>query len=71
MEMRLYIFLFLVLALAACDRAERVEAPTAAETEQLNEAEAMLDNISANDAGPSANEEGPATEAADPINRSN
>ena len=71
MEMRLYIFLFLVLALAACDRAERAEAPTAAEAERLNEAEAMLDNISANDAGPSANEEGPATEVADPSNRSN
>ena len=54
----------LMLLLASCDRAERPEAPTAAEVEQLNDADAMLDNLA-------ANEEGPATEAADPSNRSN
>lgn len=70
MEMRLYIFLFLVLTLAACDRAERPEAPTAVEAERLNEAEAMLDNMAANEEGPSPNQEGPEAEATDPINRS-
>ena len=64
MDMRLYIFLFLLFLLAGCDRSEQVEAPTAAETERLNEADAMLDNMA-------ANEEGPATEVADPSNRSN
>jgi len=48
----------LLLLLAACQREEKVEAPTSAETERLNDAEAMLNDL--------ANEEGPATEAADP-----
>ena len=69
MDMRLYIFLFLLFVLAACDRGERVEAPTAVETERLNEADAMLDNMAGNEV--SGNEEGPATEVADPSNRSN
>ena len=62
MDMRLYIFLFLVLALAACDHAERPESPTAVEAERLNEAESMLDNMA-------TNEEGPEAAAADPSNR--
>ena len=65
MEMRLYLLLFLLFVLAACDRADRVEAPTAVETARLNEADAMLDNLAA-----SANDEGPTTEVADPSNRS-
>ena len=52
------------LTLSGCDRGERVEAPTAIETERLNEAETMLDNMA-------GNEEGPATEVTDPSNRSN
>ena len=63
MDMRLYIFLFLLFLLAACDRAERVETPTAVETGRLDDADAMLDNLA-------ANEEGPATAVADPSNRS-
>jgi hypothetical protein len=48
----------LLLLLTACDREEKPQAPTAAEAERLNEAEAMLNGL--------ANEEGSATEAADP-----
>jgi hypothetical protein len=51
----------LLLLATACDRSERVEAPTAAEAERLDDADAMLDNMA-------ANEEGPATEVADPSN---
>jgi hypothetical protein len=35
----------LLLLLAACNREERPEAPTAAENVQLDDAEAMLDNL--------------------------
>ena len=52
------------LTLSGCDRAEKPQAPTAAETERLDDADAMLDNLA-------ANEEGPATEVTDPSNRSN
>jgi hypothetical protein len=48
----------LLLMLAACYREEKAEAPTAAESERLDQAEQMLNGL--------ANEEGPATEAADP-----
>ena len=48
----------LFLLLAACNREEKPEAPTAAEAERLDETESMLNSL--------ANEEGPATEAADP-----
>ena len=52
----------LLLLLAACNREERPEAPTRGrESERLNDAEAMLNGL--------ANEEGPATEAADPSNQ--
>ena len=53
----------LLVMLAGCDRAETPQAPTAAETEQFNDADAMLDNLA-------ANEEGPATAVADPSNHS-
>ena len=56
-------FLIAALLLCACDRAERPEAPTAAEAERLNEAEAMLNGL--------ANEEGPANKSADPSINSN
>jgi hypothetical protein len=55
-----WILPLLGLLTAACNREERVEAPTPAETERLDEAEDMLNQL--------ANEEGPATEAADPSN---
>jgi len=57
------IILTSTLLLLACNREEQPQAPTAEESERLNDAEAMLNGL--------ANEEGPATEAADPSNRSN
>jgi hypothetical protein len=52
----------LLLMLTACgDR--RPPAPTAEESQRLDEADALLDNL--------ANEEGPGTEVPDPSNRSN
>ena len=61
--MTIRIIAVLLLALAGCDRAETPQAPTAAESEQLNDADAMLDNLA-------ANAEGSATAVADPSNRS-
>jgi len=52
------LILILALLVASCNREEQPEAPTPAETKRLNDAEEMLNNL--------ANEEGPATEAADP-----
>ena len=54
--------LLLALFLVACGREERPEAPTPAEAERLNDAEAMLNGL--------ANEEGPAPEGTGPSNRS-
>jgi hypothetical protein len=51
-----------MLLLASCNRDERPEAPTAAESERLDEAEEMLNSL--------ANEEGAAPEdTAPPLNR--
>ena len=51
----------LLLLASACNREEQPEAPTAAESDRLNEAEDMLDSL--------ANEEGAAPEdTAPPIN---
>ena len=50
------------LLLAACNREEQPQAPTAAEAERLNEAEEMLNEL--------GKEEGPAPPGADPSNRS-
>ncbi len=52
------VFACLLLLMTACNRGDKPEAPTAAEAERLNEAEAMLNGL--------ANEEGSATEVADP-----
>jgi len=52
------IFLLIALLLTACNREAKPEAPTPAEAERLNDAEAMLNGL--------ANEEGPAPESADP-----
>ena len=57
--MNIRICALLIVTLAGCDRTETPQAPTAAEREQLNDADAMLDNLA-------ANEEGPATAVADP-----
>ena len=51
------------LLLAACNRTERPEAPTAAEAERLNEAEEMLNEL--------ANEEEAAPNGAAPSSNSN
>ena len=48
------------LLLAACNREEQPQAPTAAESERLNDAEAMLNEL--------ANEEGAAPEGTAPFN---
>jgi hypothetical protein len=50
--------LFIALGLSSCGPGQP-QAPTAEQNQQLNEAGAMLDELA-------ANEEGPATEAADP-----
>ena len=50
-----------ILLLGACNREEQPEAPTSAESEQLNEAEEMMNGL--------ANEEGAAPEGtAPPVN---
>ncbi len=55
-------FLLPLLLLSACDRSERPQAPTAAESERLDEAEDMLNGLAENqeeaapvDAAPSGN----------------
>ncbi len=50
----------MLLLLAACNRAERPEPPTAAESQRLDEAEDMLNDL--------ANEEGAAPEGTAPTN---
>jgi hypothetical protein len=54
------IFFVPALLLIACNREEQPEAPTAAEAERLNDAEAMLNDL--------AKEEGPAPSGTDPSN---
>jgi hypothetical protein len=55
--MRTPILLFVLLSLAAC-RDDRPPAPTAEQSDQLNDAENMLDNA-ANDKGPEDRSLGP------------
>jgi len=43
---------FLLLLLAGACREQRPPTPTAEQSEQLNEAENMLDNMAANEEGP-------------------
>ena len=54
--------LIAAVLLASCNREEQPQAPTAAESGRLDEAEEMLDQL--------ANEEGPEAKAPDPSNRS-
>jgi len=53
-------FLLAAVLLAACTREEQPQAPTAAESERLDEADAMLNEL--------ANEDGAAAEATAPLN---
>jgi nitrous oxide reductase accessory protein NosL len=55
--------LFALLLLAGCNREEKPQPPTPAESARLDEAEDMLNDLA-------RNEEGPASEDADPSNRS-
>jgi len=50
-----------LLLLTGCDREDKPQAPSPAESARLNEAEDMLDELA-------RNEEGPAPEDADPSN---
>ena len=47
-------FALCLLLLGACNREEQPQAPTSAESEQLNEAEEMLNDL-ANEGGPAEN----------------
>ena len=55
--------IFAALMLGACSREEEPQAPTAAEAERLNDAEAMLNDL--------AKEEGAAPTGTAPSNQSN
>ena len=50
--------LFAAVLLASCNREDKPEAPTPAESARLDEAEAMLNELASNEAGP-ANAEAP------------
>jgi hypothetical protein len=52
------IALFFLVLLGAC-REQRPPAPTAEQSAQLNEAEAMLNDVGTNEEGPEANASGP------------
>jgi hypothetical protein len=53
--------LILTLFLAGCDR-DRPPAPTAEQSDQLNEAEAMLNVLAANEKGPADRSTGPSNQ---------
>jgi hypothetical protein len=48
-----------MLLLASCREQQRPPAPTAEQSQQLNEAENMLDNMAANEEGPADRSTGP------------
>jgi hypothetical protein len=52
------LFLLAALLLTSCNRDEKPEPPTAAESARLDEAAAMLNDLASNEAGP-ANAEAP------------
>jgi len=52
------VLLALVMLATAC-REQRPPAPTAEESNQLNDAEAMLNDVGTNEKGPEANAPGP------------
>jgi hypothetical protein len=51
--------LFALILLAGCDREEKPAAPTAAESARLDDAEAMLNDLAANEEGPASEDAGP------------
>ena len=51
--------IFLCLLLTAACRDQRPPAPTAEQADQLNDAEAMLNDMAKNEEGPEANAYGP------------
>jgi hypothetical protein len=51
-------FLFSLLLVAACHK-DQPPAPTAEQSQQLNDAEDMLNNMAENEEGPEANASGP------------
>ena len=52
-------FLPLLLLVAGCNREEKPEAPTPAESARLNEAEDMLNELARNEEGPASEDAGP------------
>ena len=56
------IVLFAALVLCAC-RDQRPPAPTAEQSQQLNEAEDMLNNMAANEEGPADRSTGPSNQS--------
>ena len=53
------LLLCLLVLVAACHERQRPPAPTSEESNQLNEAEAMLNELGPNEKGPEANATGP------------
>jgi hypothetical protein len=51
--------LFAVLLLTGCDREEKPQAPTPAESARLDEAEDMLNELAQNEEGPAPEDAGP------------
>jgi hypothetical protein len=49
----------LLLLLAGCDREEKAQPPTPAESARLNEAEDMLNDLAKNEEGPASEDAGP------------
>jgi hypothetical protein len=60
--MKQIVLISAAVLLASCNREDQPQAPTAAESERLNEAEEMLNDL--------AKEEGPAPQGTGPSNRS-
>jgi len=50
-----------LLILTGCDREEKPEAPTAAESQRLDDAEAMLNELGRNEEGPTPEDAGPSS----------
>ena len=50
-----------LLILTGCDREEKPEAPTAAESQRLDDAETMLNELGRNEEGPTPEDAGPSS----------
>jgi len=55
------LLIFAALLAGACDREEKPEAPTAAESQRLDDAEAMLNELGRNEEGPTPEDAGPSS----------